>query len=387
MKVVSGQWSVVSEEPLVPLVPTLRVGTQSLRRSASMSEAAILSGHGRGASCQCVPTQSVGTRPISNPQSLIPNPSRSGLSLLEVLVSIVILSVGMVAVATLIPAGKLRIAETNKADRTGACGRAGLREVKVRRMLDPNNAWASAPSSAVFVIDPLGYTGALGSGNFGGTASTISRINLKTPITGVALTSAQAEAIFRWHDDLTYVQARDSTSPTNGERPMPVPNATAQQNDGNFSWFLTVAPQVVNGTATGVYGVSAVVCYKRALSTAGEASSAATVLSGQVGYGGVSISVAGQWPANWTLKDNDWILLCSRVTASGAIVQATWYRVVGAGYDESSTTTHISLAGPDWNGGDNATNTNYTFTAVSVNSVSGVYSTTAKLDNDGTWSK
>ena len=82
----------------------------------------------------------------SNPQSLIPNPSRSGLSLLEVLVSIGILTIGLVGLAMLIPAGKLQLVATNKSDRTGACGRAGMREVKVRRMLDATG-WSTSPAS------------------------------------------------------------------------------------------------------------------------------------------------------------------------------------------------------------------------------------------------
>ena len=36
----------------------------------------------------------------------------------------------------LLPIGKFAMTETEKSDRTGMCGRAGLRDVKVRRMLD-----------------------------------------------------------------------------------------------------------------------------------------------------------------------------------------------------------------------------------------------------------
>ena len=60
--------------------------------------------------------------------------------------------------------------------------------------------------------------------------------------------------------------------------------------------------------------------------------------------------------------------------------------MVGAGYDQASKTTTITLVGPDWNGGDNSTSPTLTFTAVSINSVSGVYTTTVQLDNDEIWS-
>jgi hypothetical protein len=57
------------------------------------------------------------------------------------------------------------------------------------------------------------------------------------------------------------------------------------------------------------------------------------------------------------------------------LIQASWYRVVGAGYD--GTNTNISLVGPDWYG---STNPNYTTTAVSISGVTGVYTTTVQAN-------
>ena len=64
-------------------------------------------------------------------------PPRRGLSLLEVLVSIGILTLGVMGVAMLIPIGKFAMTEVEKSDRTGMCGPRD-REVKVRRMLNTN---------------------------------------------------------------------------------------------------------------------------------------------------------------------------------------------------------------------------------------------------------
>ena len=86
--------------------------------------------------------------------------SRAGITLLEVLISIFVLSIGLLGVAALIPAGRFTIVETSKADRAGACGRAGLEEVKIREMADPTR-WLYCGGSSVgnesysFVIDPL----------------------------------------------------------------------------------------------------------------------------------------------------------------------------------------------------------------------------------------
>ena len=49
---------------------------------------------------------------------------RRGISLMEVLISIFVLSIGMLGVAALIPVGRFSIVETSKADRGAACGQA-----------------------------------------------------------------------------------------------------------------------------------------------------------------------------------------------------------------------------------------------------------------------
>ena len=78
-----------------------------------------------------------GRRLVPHPSSIIPHPSfPHGVTLIEVLFSIGILLVGLWGVAVMIPLGKLALVATEKSDRTGACGRAALHEVKVREMLD-----------------------------------------------------------------------------------------------------------------------------------------------------------------------------------------------------------------------------------------------------------
>ena len=306
--------------------------------------------------------------------------ARRGITLLEVLISIFILSIGLLGVASLIPAGKLMLIETNKSDRTGACGRAALRQIKIQRMLDPTYWSTNPPGTNVFVIDPLGISKTLT-----GDVGPLKRINL----TNVAT----PEDIFRWQDDLTFDTPSSATARPRGfvrdtnDVIAPYPQTASEAAatpltgtpspwnmiDGNFSWFLTASPAT---SSTGVYNVSIVVCHKRNLSTAGETSATVTNVTG--GYGGVSISISGDWPGSskWKLKNNDWILLCSYTGTT--IYQASWYRVVGVGYD--GTDTQITLAGPDWNGGG------ATITATSIEGVSGVYSTTVQLDS-GIWAQ
>ena len=58
---------------------------------------------------------------ILHPSSFIPHPSsfRSGITLLEVLISVFVLSVGLMGMAALLPVGRYAIVETGKADRAG----------------------------------------------------------------------------------------------------------------------------------------------------------------------------------------------------------------------------------------------------------------------------
>ena len=95
---------------------------------------------------------------------------RRGLSLLEVLISMGVLLIGVLGVAALIPVGRYNVQQATNADRAGALGRAALREIKVRNMLDPimgvgydgtrSNRFVSQfggnPSSVLtYVCDPL----------------------------------------------------------------------------------------------------------------------------------------------------------------------------------------------------------------------------------------
>ena len=281
-------------------------------------------------------------------------PPRSGLSLLEVLVSLFILAVGLLSVAALIPVGKLALIKTNKSDRTGACGRAGLSEVRIRRMLDPD-MWAANPGNGTFAIDPLGYI-KLGNSS---TLGPLNRINLFT-----TPNAATAEAIFSWHDDLTFDIPDDSSN-----RPTAL---SIGEFDGHFSWFITATPSPAD-VANGVpvvdrrsYNVSVVVCHRRTFIEAERTANAA--FSGGVGYGGGTITLdnsTGALPL--VVKENEWILLYSPTT-----YQCAWYRAVSSVTIDPGGSGWLSIVGPDWHGG--------AAQAVIIPGVSGVYSTTVRVD-------
>jgi prepilin-type N-terminal cleavage/methylation domain-containing protein len=85
------------------------------------------------------PESRIGGPAAPSPFRIPPSPFRlapRGVTLIEVLISMFVLLIGLLGVGAMIPLGHMTIVETAKADRSGACGRAGLREVRVRRMLD-----------------------------------------------------------------------------------------------------------------------------------------------------------------------------------------------------------------------------------------------------------
>jgi len=289
-------------------------------------------------------------------------PLHTGITLLEVLVTIFILSLGLLGVAALIPIGKFSMIETEKSDRTGTCGRAGLREVQVRRMLD-YRSWSpqiqGSATPGVLIIDPLGYHSYGAALPFGGV---FSRLTLSW-ITSLDI----ADQVFRWRDDLIF------TLPSGGNRPIP-PSAGA--SEGNYSWFFTICPtpsDVSGGVPLALrraYTVSVAVCHKRILTADHEHTA------------GVNFLGAGtiQYDADLgDIKSDNWVMLVG-LSSSGSPVAAHWYRIVGM----DKNNRYLTLLGPDWNTtAFPAANTRL----VAVEGVSGVYTAVMEVDTSSVWTK
>src|SRR4051812_14812211 len=62
-------------------------------------------------------------------------PSRSGITLTEILISIMIMGVGMVSLATLFPLGLLRIREANRNVRSAQLAESALADLQARNLL------------------------------------------------------------------------------------------------------------------------------------------------------------------------------------------------------------------------------------------------------------
>ena len=78
---------------------------------------------------------------------------RRGISLLEVLIAVFVLTFGLMSVAMVIPAGRALMVEAAKNDRGSACGRAALNDVQVRRWYDSSN-WIQKWGAAGVLMGP-----------------------------------------------------------------------------------------------------------------------------------------------------------------------------------------------------------------------------------------
>ena len=231
----------------------------------------------------------------------------------------------------------------------------------------PDGSAAWADMGTVFVIDPRGSFASLPP-TFGGS-------NLRRGGLATLTTAAQADAVFRSQDDLIFsrpeemVKTATFTPPPAGTRPI-VPPGT-RRSEGNASWFLTVAPDPLQPT---LFSVSVVTCYGRTLLSSSErlAPPSGTVTCASPSYGGTIVTYNGTYnggdiiSVKPPIKADSWVLLYSAT-------QASWYRVVHAGYDVTSNTSSITLVGPDWYGGT-------TGNIVVVDGVTGVYTETVQLN-------
>ncbi len=338
--------------------------------------------------------------------------NRGGVSLMEVLISIFVLSIGLMGVAALIPVGRFSLVETGKADRSAACGRAALREIKVRKMLERTRTATDNPAQEVdmwlqpgntsfdpadvkptghpaTVIDPLFVAIAMDVagkdvtnadvntiGSFpycyyvafaSGAAWRVPRLTLrKTPTTSLSsMHRFVADRIFTWQDDMVFYRPEDDD-----ERPeLLVDGSGVRPIEGNYSWMVMVTPSSGNEN---LCAVSVIVFYKRNFQVTStltnidsdnpkpsERVAVATFPPGG-GYGGgdVELAIPSNVAANLPgtedkgeyldVKENDWLML-----TNGKVF--LWYRVVAVANELTTSTTsgrlvrHVTLAGPDWN--------------------------------------
>lgn len=162
---------------------------------------------------------------------------RAGITLMEVLISIGILSIGLASVVALIPAGGWQAKKTVIEDRRGAMGAGAVADVVNFGMLNPGT-WSTIPTAPYrVVIDPIG------NGSFPSAAG-LTAVN----VSNIAAGSNVANLVFSAADDLVYVD--DATKADPSAEP-PVAKLTRDNarrlSEGDYSWLATLVP---SGTAS-----------------------------------------------------------------------------------------------------------------------------------------
>jgi hypothetical protein len=246
--------------------------------------------------------------------------NRCGISLLEVLISMGILSVGLASVLALIPAGKSQARKAAIDDGRGNLGAAALADVINRGLLRPS-IWSS-PAAPAIVYDPLfAYVS--------GSATTFP--SGLTPISLGNIAAAAIDEVCRAQDDLVYTIPDDEDSPA-----VPTFASTGRrQSQGYFSWLATLVPAETSANPQ-YWRLSIVEFHKRPFdTTAGAAWRTFTPDS----WTGDSATIATPIPKD---QFSDFFRSGSVVLASDNATNNRWLRILMASPTESSDGTTVT---------------------------------------------
>ncbi|NCY03197.1 MAG: hypothetical protein EBX36_09895 [Planctomycetia bacterium] len=176
---------------------------------------------------------------------------RAGITLMEVLISIGILSIGLASVVALIPAGGSQAKKTVVEDRRGAMGAAAIADVVNYGMLNPAT-WSTIPAAPYrVVIDPVGN----GSFPVAAGLAAVDVVGAAGSATGTLVCSAA--------DDLVYV---DDVTKADPPSEPPVAKLTSDNarrlSEGAYTWLATLVPSGTSATPQ-YYTLSVVEFYRR----------------------------------------------------------------------------------------------------------------------------
>lgn len=314
---------------------------------------------------------------------------RKGISLIEVLMAIFIVSFGILSVFSLIYFGAFQVQRGLDADASAIAANSFVRDFEVRAMnsvftwrlpaggqvdLTTTGTGPLNPTGARrYVIDPRsvarGVTGSWPAQSGATTVFTrlsigdqVYKPNPSPPPQYVfhIMATAQADEAFSAQNDIAF----DDTK-TNFPSAMEGNNAKRYAGR-EYSWFAMLTRE---GTAS-QYELSIVVQQGRFAPVAADEVEVNASMTGG-GFGGGDFKLTGTattGPKVEALKQGEWVLLADTSRAS-------WYRVLAlTEYDKAAFSRDVTLAGPDW--------TNASPKAVIVPRVVSVHTRTVRLTAD-----
>jgi len=362
--------------------------------------------------------------------------TRRGISLLEVLISMFILTVGLLSISTLLPVGSFQVQKAGIEDRKSTIGQNAFREFRTRGMSDIRkwihyfspqgpepviaaNGSVHAELSPQYLplsvaIDPLclgnGFTGGAISKLFPRLPAGVTNDDMRQPrMPRVGLLDVRnrqiAEQIFLSHDDAVFEETADPDSPPVSKWELDANNnPIRRQFEGNFSWLVTLTPAYFTSAMpapTTQYNVSIAIFFKRSVNsrTTGEGVEVERMVEvdtrrnqlGGFGLGGGELVLKGN-AANTAVRPGDWVLVSGRYPGGrlAKVPVFRWYRVVVAGeYEQDKTQRVITLAGPDWPGVTNEDPAKWTCLPSHVaifEGCVGVFEKTVHLEGPSVWS-
>jgi len=305
------------------------------------------------------------------------NQSRRGISLMEVLMAVFVVSIGLVGVAVMLPVAHEQALTGKIAERAGMVGRAAVRDFQVRGMGNSGN-WLNSSGNVpsnwpdatkAYVLDPI-YVAAKGNnGSLG-----LDRITLRrAPGDGNAMSAAMARHVFASRDDLEVIVPEDKDQLPEQVFYESGGNAAKRARRPDFTWMATIVPSPVGSQR---FRVSIAVFYQRDLDDAGEQTVGATLTSGGLGGGEVTLdSVPTDSQGNAIPVPGRWMML--KQTVNG-VDDIRWYRIVAVAEGDK----RLTLDGPDWN---TQGASSPSATAIVLKDVRAVFETTVSPGTSSLW--
>ena len=308
---------------------------------------------------------------------------RSGITLLEVLISIGVLAIGLLGAALLIPIAQHKAVQGTLEDRKAMVGRRAFHEFRVRGFNRPR-LWKVvsdgkfttpipiAPNPVqyrAYCIDPRMIANTFQAAPqvqqfpaFANLPMVRTTLRSQPPdIPGDAiLTPQQADEIFTFKDDLVIEAPNRKEEPPSqstlkvavGGNEVPVKRAY----EGQFSWMGMLVPDPI--LDSDMYVLSAVVFHKRLLDPTQEISISGDASVRWLGGNDVELAVdpSTHTPAQVeafqkNMRVGNWILLGQanpQIPNDATRYRFKWVRIIAANDGDSATSRIITYAGHDW---------------------------------------